>query len=54
MGGIDWIDLAQHRNRWWVLVNVAMNLQAQHNAGDFSSSRGCVSFSGRTLLHGVN
>jgi hypothetical protein len=27
MGGIDWIDLAQDRDRWQVLVNVVMSLQ---------------------------
>jgi hypothetical protein len=26
-GVMDWIDLAQDRNRWWVLVNTVMNLQ---------------------------
>jgi hypothetical protein len=26
-GGMDWIDLAQDRERWWALVNVVMNLQ---------------------------
>jgi hypothetical protein len=26
MGEIDWIDLAQDRNRWRVLVNAVMNL----------------------------
>ena len=26
-GGIDWIELAQDRDRWWTLVNVIMNLQ---------------------------
>jgi hypothetical protein len=25
-GGMDWIELAQDRNRWWVLVNWVMNL----------------------------
>jgi hypothetical protein len=25
--GIDWIDLAQDRNKWRALVNVAINLQ---------------------------
>jgi hypothetical protein len=24
--GMDWIDMAQDRDRWWALVNVAMNL----------------------------
>ena len=26
-GGIDWIDLAQDRDRWRVLVNAVMNLR---------------------------
>jgi hypothetical protein len=26
-GGMDWIDLAQDRDRWWALVNAAMNLR---------------------------
>jgi len=26
-GGIDWIDLAQDRDRWRALVNAAMNLR---------------------------
>jgi hypothetical protein len=26
-GGMDWIDMAQDRNRWRALVNVVMNLR---------------------------
>jgi hypothetical protein len=26
VGGMDWIDLAQERDRWQVLVNIVMNL----------------------------
>jgi hypothetical protein len=26
-GGMDWIDLAQDRDRWRTLVNAAMNLR---------------------------
>jgi hypothetical protein len=26
MGGMDWIDMAQDRDRWWAVVNAAMNL----------------------------
>ena len=26
-GGMDWIELAQDRNRWLALVNAVMNLQ---------------------------
>jgi len=25
--GIDWIELAQDRDRWWLLVNAVMNLR---------------------------
>jgi hypothetical protein len=26
MGGMDWIDMAQDRDRWQALVNAVMNL----------------------------
>ena len=26
-GGMDWIELAQDRDRWWALLNAVMNLQ---------------------------
>ena len=26
-GGMDWIEVAQDRNRWWALVNVVMNVR---------------------------
>jgi len=26
-GGMDWIELAQDRGRWWEIVNAEMNLR---------------------------
>jgi hypothetical protein len=26
VGGMDWIDVAQDRDRWWALVNAVLNL----------------------------
>jgi hypothetical protein len=34
-------------------VNAVMNIRVPLNAGNFLTSRELVSFSGRTLLHGV-
>jgi hypothetical protein len=37
-GGMDWIELAQDRVRWWALVNAVMNLRVLYNAGNFLTS----------------
>jgi len=34
-GGIDWIELAQDRDRWQALVNVVMNLSGSIKCGKF-------------------
>ena len=53
-GGGEWIDLADNRERWRALVNAVMNLRVPQHAGNFLSSVGRFSFSGRNLLHVVS
>jgi len=37
-GVMDWIKLAQDRDRWRALVNVVMNLWVPENLGNFLTS----------------
>jgi hypothetical protein len=37
-GSMDWIDMAQDRDRWRALVNAVMNLWVSYNAGNFLTS----------------
>ena len=49
--GVDGrIDLAPDRDRWGTLVKVVMNIRVPYNAGNFFTTCGPFSFSGRTLL----
>jgi hypothetical protein len=38
MGGMDWIDLAQDRDRLWALVNMVMTLRVLLNSGNFMAT----------------
>ena len=31
--GVDWMDLAQNRNKLWAVVNKVMDFQLSYNAG---------------------
>ena len=51
---MDWIELAQDRYRWWILVNAVMNLQVPYNVENFVTNIKAVSFSRMTVLHWVS
>ena len=53
-GYMDWIGLAQYRDRWRTLVSAVMNLRVPWNAGNFLTSCKPVSFSRRNLHHGIS
>ena len=53
-GYMDWIGLAQDRDSWRTLVSAVKNLRIPWNVEKFLTSCKPVSFSRRTLHHGVS
>jgi len=51
---VDWIGLAQDRDRWRKVVSVLMTFRVPWNAGNFLTSFKNVSCTGKTLHHGVS
>ena len=49
----DWMELAQDRDRWWALVSKVTNLWVPKMRGISWLAAEPVSFSRKTLLHGV-
>jgi hypothetical protein len=50
---VDWVHLLQDRAQWRTPVNTEMNFRVPLKAGNFLTSWVTVSFSRRTLLHGI-
>jgi hypothetical protein len=53
-GDVDWIGLAQDRDKWRTLVNAVMNLSVPSNAGNLSSVFTTRDLSSGAQLHGVS
>ena len=53
-GYMDWIGLAHDTDRWRKLVSGVMNRPVPCNAGNFLTRCKPVSFSRKTLHHGVS
>jgi hypothetical protein len=51
---VDWIGLAQDRNRWRALVNSVLNLRVSLNAGKLSSDLTSSGLSISVQLHRVS
>jgi hypothetical protein len=52
--GMEWINVAQDRDRWQELMNAVMNLQVPYNAGNFLTNWELISFTRRTLIQEVS
>jgi hypothetical protein len=53
-GDVDWIGLAQDRNKWRALVNSVMNFRVPQNVGKMSSGFTTGGLSSSAQLHRVS
>jgi hypothetical protein len=49
---LDWIYVAQGKDKWRTNVNTVMNLRVSKNAGNFLTSPITISLPRKTKLHG--
>jgi hypothetical protein len=54
LGGVDWIGMAQDRDKWRVLVNALMNLWVLLNAGKLSNGYTTDGLLSSAQLHRVS
>jgi hypothetical protein len=50
---VDWIELAQNRERWRALVTEVMDLLVPYNPGNFLTGGKPVTFLRGTVFYGV-
>jgi len=50
---VDWIDLAQHKDKWQAVLSSAMHNRVPLNGGNFLTSWGTISFSRKTPIPGI-
>jgi hypothetical protein len=53
-GDVDWIGLAQDKDRWTVLVNSVLKLRVPYNASLLSSVLATMDLSSSAQLHRVS
>jgi hypothetical protein len=53
-GDVDWIALAQARDKWRALMNAVMNLRVPKNAGKLSSGYIICGLSSSSQFHRVS
>jgi hypothetical protein len=53
-GDVDWIGIAQDRDKWSALVNAVMNLRVPKNAGKLSSGYISCGLSSSSQFHRVS
>jgi hypothetical protein len=53
-GDVDWIGLAQDRNKWRALVNSVLNLRVPWSAGKLSSGLASTCLSSSVQLHKIS